>query len=55
MPLDILCSGVGNDALANIDHKLLVTAFRSDEHEYILLYAYLGINGEGGNEHYLFV
>ena len=56
VPLNVLRSGVvGNDALANIDHTLLVAAFRSDENEYILPYMCFGINGKGSDEHYLFV
>mmetsp|Transcript_25846 Transcript_25846/g.55611 ORF Transcript_25846/g.55611 Transcript_25846/m.55611 type:complete len:115 (-) Transcript_25846:409-753(-) len=55
VPLDVLRSSVSNDALATIDHTILVAAFRSDENEYILPYTSFGISSEGGNEHYLLV
>ena len=56
VPLDVLCSGVRNDALAKIDHALLVAAFRSDKREYIIRYdTAFGISGNGSNEHYCFV
>ena len=56
VPLDVLCSGVSNDALAKINHALLVAAFRSEKREYIMHYdTVFGISGNGSNEHYCFV
>ena len=56
MPLDVLRSGVSNDAIVKIDHALLVAAFRSDEREYIMRYdTAFGIDGDGSDEHYIFV
>ena len=56
MPLDVLRSGVSNDALAKIDHTLLVAAFRSDERESIFCYdTAFGIDGDGSDEQYRFV
>ena len=55
MPLDTLRISVSNFNVASINHELLVSAFKSDENEYILPYSHHGISGDGGNEHYLLV
>ena len=55
VPLSGLRSGISNDAFAQIDHDLLVAAFRSNANEYVLPYMSLGISDEGSDEHYLFI
>ena len=56
VPLGILRTSISNDNLAPIDHELIVSAFKSDDNEYILPYSYLDISDEKNNEkHYLLV
>ena len=55
VPLDTLRTSVSNDNVASINHELLVSAFKSDENEYILPHPHLGISDDGGKEHYLLV
>ena len=55
VPLNTLRASVSSDNVASINHDMLVSAFKSDDNEYILPYSHLGISDDGGKEHYLLV
>ena len=55
-PLNMLCDAAGNDKFAQVDHKLVMSAFQSDNTEYIIPYKDLGISVEASHVlHYLLV
>ena len=55
-PLNMLGDAVGNDEFAQVDHKLMMSAFQSGDREYIIPYKDLGISDEASHVlHYLLV